>query len=127
MIKYTRKEEDSFPLMSNSPERFSRSSLENFVANVTVNVLLAPIALLVLVALLGGLVVAAFGKNSDWGLIPKILVGIGIPTLVIAAVSNVRVGNTIFIIWYCLFWGAAGIALFGSIFYFAFTDYLELF
>lgn len=108
-------------------EPINRRSLESFIDNVTVNVILAPISLFVLVCILGGLVAEVFGKNSDWGLIPKILVGIGVPTLVIAAVSNVRIGNTIFIIWYCLFWGTVGIALFGSICYFAFTDYLELF
>lgn len=108
-------------------EPMNRRNLESFVSNVGVNVFLAPIALFVLVCLLGGLVVAAFGKNSDWGQLPKILVGIGVPALVIAAVSNVRIGNTIFILWYCLFWGSIAIGFLGTIVYAAFKDYFELF
>ena len=113
--------------MSDNPERFSRSSFEDFVSNVTINVVLAPIALFVLVMLLGGLAVLAFGKNSDWGMFPKMLVAVGVPALVISAVTNVRVGNTIFILWYCLFWGVLAIGFFGTIIYAAFSNYFDLF
>jgi len=112
---------------NNQLEPMNRRILESFINSVTVNVILAPISLFVLVCLLGGLVAEVFGKNSDWGLIPRLLVGIGVPTLVIAAVSNVRIGNIIFILWYCLFWGAIAIGFLGTIIYAAFTDYLELF
>lgn len=113
----------------NNPNQYEnfKEGISRDVPNIAVNMVLAPISLFVLVCLLGGLVAEVFGKNSDWGPIPRILVAVGVPTLVIAAVSNVRIGNAIFIIWYCLFWGSIAIGFLGTIIYASFKNYFELF
>ena len=104
-----------------------RKNLENAITDLGVNVILAPLALFVLVIGLFGLVALAFGKDSDWGLIPKVLVAIGVPTILYCLFFYPRIGNTIIIVWICILYGSLAIGFFGTIIWWCFKDYFALF
>lgn len=116
------------------PEKQKESTkikVEREISNFAVNSILSPIALLALVILLLMLFPLAFGSDSDWGLLPKALVGVGVPALVIASLINKRIGNAVFLIWYVAFWlGIWGVVVYYFLYpiiKWSFSGYMELF
>ena len=109
----------------------TKAKVERELSDFAVNSLLSPIALLALVIFLLMLFPLAFGSDSDWGIITKALVGVGVPALVIASLINKQIGNTVFLIWYVVFWlGVVGIFayfFFIPIIKWSFSGYMDLF
>lgn len=109
----------------------TKAKLEREISNFAVNSILSPIALLALVILLLMLIPLAFGSDSNWGIIPKAMVGVGVPALIIASLINKRVGNTVFLIWYVVFWlgiwGVVAYFFFIPIIKWSFGGYMDLF
>lgn len=61
--------------------------------------ILAPISLIMGVTVMGTLVLIAFGKVDYWGTTGKVLVGIGVPLIIILCIISKPLGNLIFTIW----------------------------
>ena len=97
MIRYKRKE------VAPQPEHVSRKGdvldyllawipnepngfLGKLIYGFALNSVFLPITFLTLVLAVAGLTILAFGKSSDWGIVPKTLVAIGLPILIISMV-----------------------------------------
>ncbi len=75
------------------------SAIGRFLYSIALNNVFAPVALLSLLIAILYLPVLAFGKGSDWNIISKGLVAIGLPILVIGMVISKRFGNIVMGIW----------------------------
>jgi hypothetical protein len=113
-----------YVVSSDQYENF-KEGIKRDVPAFAVNTILAPIALLALMLMFALFVYYAFGKTSDWGLIPKMFVGIGEPIIILLALINKDFGNKLFLLWYGLFWTILGVGIFGGLTYFVLIDYLK--
>lgn len=82
----------------NEPNGF----LGKLIYGFALNSVFLPITFFTLVGSIGGLIVLAFGKSSDWGIVPKTIVAIGLPTLIISMILSTRIGNIVMGIWMLL-------------------------
>lgn len=71
----------------------------NWLEGFIIGSILAPISLLLGVVTMGTLVLVAFGKVDYWGTTGKVLVGIGVPLIIILCIISKPLGNLIFTIW----------------------------
>lgn len=71
----------------------------SWLEGLIIGSVLAPISLLMGVIAMGALVLIAFGKVDYWGATGKVLVGIGIPLIIILCIVSKPLGNLIFTIW----------------------------
>lgn len=84
---------------SNNQYQNFKKGLFHDLQELLIGGILAPISLLAGVVTMATLVLIAFGRLNYWGMNGKILVGIGVPLIIILCLISKPLGNLIFLIW----------------------------
>ena len=71
----------------------------NWLEGFIIGSILAPISLLLGVVTMATLVLIAFGKVNYWGTTGKVLVGVGVPVIIIMCIVSKPLSNLIFTVW----------------------------
>lgn len=83
-----------------------RESVKGDIKGFFIGGILAPISLFLGMLTMGVLILIAFGKIDYWGTTGKVLVGFGVPIIIILCAFKTPIGNIIFTIWsfilYCV-------------------------